>query len=284
MTNTAEYAPPPATPARSAKNGLGLASLIVGAVGLVLAFIPFINFVAILIAIVGLILGVIALFLKGKARGIAIAGTAVSGVALILSIIMVVVYTAGFVSAVDDAVNDSITSAEPAAPAEGDAAPAEEAPAEDAPADAAVGTRANPAPIGSTAEFSEAGAPIWKITPGAPVLNANDVVAAENQFNEAAPAGSQFAMLPVTVEYVGPETGTPAVDISVSFVSAAGTTHETYDVTAVGPDELFTINEMYPGSVETGNVVVAVPSADVENGTWAVSGGLFSEDYFFAAQ
>jgi len=41
---------------------------------------------------------------------------------------------------------------------------------------------------------------------------------------------------------------------------------------------------MYPGSVETGNVVIAVPSADVEKGTWAVRGGLFSEDYFFAAQ
>lgn len=85
-------------------NGLGLAALIVGVVAFVGAFIPFVNFVSGFIAFVGLVLGVIALCLKNKSKGVAIAGTAVSLVAMVLSIILAITYTAGFAGAVSEGI------------------------------------------------------------------------------------------------------------------------------------------------------------------------------------
>lgn len=53
---------------------------------------------------VGLILGVVAIFQKRASKGLAISGTVVSFVAMVLSFILAIVYTAGFVAAVDESV------------------------------------------------------------------------------------------------------------------------------------------------------------------------------------
>ncbi len=100
----------------SQTNGLGITAIVLGGVGFVLAFIPFVGVVGGFLAFVGLVLGVIGLFMKNKGKGTAIAGTVVSGLALIISIVMGLVYTAAFVSAVDDAVSvDDPVVQEPAA-------------------------------------------------------------------------------------------------------------------------------------------------------------------------
>jgi len=106
------YAPnpgyPPIPPAQEKRgNGLGIASLIVGIVAFVGSFIPILNFVTGFVAFAGLVLGVIALFLKNRRRGTAIAGSVVSLIALILSIVLATVYTAGFAGAVSDAIESS---------------------------------------------------------------------------------------------------------------------------------------------------------------------------------
>ncbi|PPF29905.1 hypothetical protein C5C18_11485 [Rathayibacter tritici] len=97
---------PDSTPAVPKKtgNGLGLASLIIGILALVGALIPIVNYVSGFLAFIGLVLGVIGLFLKGRSRGTAIAGAVLNAVALILSIILAIVYTAGFASGVSDAI------------------------------------------------------------------------------------------------------------------------------------------------------------------------------------
>jgi hypothetical protein len=260
-------------------NGLGLAALIVGILAFFGAFVPFLNYATGFVAFVGIVLGVIALVLKGRKKAVAAIGTGVSVVALILSIVLAIVYTAGFVSAVDDAgvnIDDSGVTAP------GDT---EEEPATEAPAEEEQGTRANPYPAGTTLSFTEAGAPFYDVTVGAATLNANDIIAAANMFNEAPPAGTQFALLPLTVTYTGAETGTPWVDLTVEFVAADGTSHTQSDVFVVGPAELIELNELYPGASGTGNVVINVPSADVEQGTWLLRVGFISgEDVFFAAQ
>ncbi|GLK17152.1 DUF4190 domain-containing protein [Herbiconiux flava] len=123
MTNSQQpptYPPAqPGYPAPGAQlkkgNGLGIASLIVGGLALLGSFIPFLNYATGFIAFVGLVLGAIALFLKGRSKGIAIAGTIVSFVALILSIILAVVYTAGFASAVSDSIDEVQASSSAAA-------------------------------------------------------------------------------------------------------------------------------------------------------------------------
>ncbi|MGK9147721.1 MmpS family protein [Plantibacter flavus] len=91
-------------PAPKSGNGLGLAALIIGVVAFVGAFIPFVNFVSGFLAFVGLVLGVIAIFLKGRSKGLAIAGAAISFVAMILSIILAITYTAGFAGAVSEGI------------------------------------------------------------------------------------------------------------------------------------------------------------------------------------
>jgi len=103
--NPAAFGAPVSGPASpKTGNGLGLASLIIGILALVGSVIPFVNYVSGFLAFVGLVLGVIALFLKGRKRGTAIAGTVLNAIALILSIILAIVYTAGFATGVSNAI------------------------------------------------------------------------------------------------------------------------------------------------------------------------------------
>ena len=86
-------------------NGFGVASLVLGIIGIVGAFIPFLNYVAVVLAIIGIVLGVIGLVVKLRRRGTSIAGLILSAVGLILAVIMIVVYSAiffGVAKAVED--------------------------------------------------------------------------------------------------------------------------------------------------------------------------------------
>lgn len=279
--SAANQFPPTAPPAKRG-NGLGLAALILGIVALIGAFIPFVNYVSGVIAVAGIILGIIAITRKDKPKKAGMAGLIVSVIALILSIVLAIAYTVGFVAAVDEALpQTNVQQSEGSEPAE-----AAEV-VEDAEPEAAteVGTRENPAPIGTTVQVTSVGAPQYDVTLGAPILDATQIIAAENPFNEAAPAGFQYAVVPVTVTYTGTETGTPWIDLQVQFVSAAGTTHTEADTLAVGPSPTFMeVNELYPGAGGTGSVVIAIPTADAAAGAWTVA-PLFSGDtFFFAAQ
>lgn len=149
---------------------------------------------------------------------------------------------------------------------------------------AEVGTRENPAPMGTTVIFSDNSGDVWEVTLSDPILNAADVVANENMFNDPAPEGFQFAMVTVTAKYIGKETGTPAWDLTIDYVSAAGTTHTTGDTYAVVPNALMDVNELYPDAIGVGNIVIAVPVTDVESGNWTISAGYGNEKYFYKAQ
>lgn len=89
-------------------------------------------------------------------------------------------------------------------------------------------------------------------------------------------------MLPVTYQYLGSKTGTPSFDIEISFVAADGTTHKPTDVIVVAPNDVVDINEMYAGATQTGNPVIAIPSANAEAGTWAISYDLGVSEFFEA--
>ena len=281
LDETAAPNPVPAatTPPKQTRSGLASASLVIGILALIGAFIPFVNYGSGLLAVVGAVLGLVALIQK-RAKGTATAGLTISVIAVVLSVIMAIAYTASFAASVADSVDTNSVAAAPAADAEPAEAPAE--PAE--PEASAIGTRENPAPIGTPITLGATGAPEWEISLGAPTLNAAAEIAAENQFNEAAAPGFQYAMLPVNVKYVGPTSGNPSYELTFKFVSAAGTTHEEYDQSVVTPNDLSNTNDMYPGATATGNISIMVPSADIEKGTWSVAGSMFSEDFFFAAQ
>ena len=56
------------------KNGLGVAGFVIALVGLVFSWIPLLNVFSYWLCIIGAVLSIVALFLKGKKRGLAIAG------------------------------------------------------------------------------------------------------------------------------------------------------------------------------------------------------------------
>jgi hypothetical protein len=156
-------------------------------------------------------------------------------------------------------------------------------PEEDATASSAdLGSRENPLPIGTTVILNDGYGGIWEITLLPPTLEANGLVQDENRYNDPAPEGFQFALLPVSAKYLGDETGTPAWDLDFSFVSNAGTTHKQYDVSVVSPDPLSDVNELYKDAIGQGNVVIAIPTLDAELGTWRVDAG--DNTAFFSAK
>ncbi|WP_439565039.1 DUF4190 domain-containing protein [Microcella sp.] len=267
-------AAPPAPPATPGK-GMAITALILGIVALLGVAIPVLNVLSAILAVVGLILGIIALT-KATSKGLPLSGVIVSGLALLLSLVFIVVYVAGFTNAVNDVRDDTSiidgeqTEAEPEAP--------------EAPAESEQGTRDNPAPLGTTIEITEFGEPIYELTMGPATLEANAAVLEANMFNEPPAAGFQYALVPVTVTYVGTETGTPWIDLSIQFVSAAGTTHTEGDTLSVAPSPtLLDINELFPGGSGTGNVVIQIPTDNAAGGTWSVS-TLFGDPFFFTAE
>lgn len=273
-------APSTAQQSEGSGKGLGIAVLIIGILAFLGFAIPVLNVFSALLAIVGLVLGILALR-KASARGVPLSGVILSGLALLLSVIFIVVYAVGFGAALNEVQSGSSAVEEPA---EEDAAEEDAAEEEAQPVEPDVGTRENPAPLGTTVEIVEFGDPVYEVVLGPVTLNAADAVADANMFNEPAPEGFQYALLPVSVTYVGEETGTPWLDLSIEFVTAAGTTHTQSDTLAVAPDPtLLSINELYPGGTGTGNVVIAIPVDDAENGTWTIS-PLFGDPFFLPAQ
>lgn len=198
---------------------------------------------------------------------------------------VIVIFGAGFTAGYEKAKDDVRTAIEQAFSGEDSEATSEvtEEPVEEDPL-SDIGSRKNPAPMGTTVIFSDKSGDVWEVTLSDPILNANEIIANENMFNDPAPEGLQYAMVTVTAKYIGKETGTPAWDLSISFVSAAGTTHTSGDFSAVEPNSLNDVNELYPDAIGVGNVVIAVPSADIESGNWTISSGYGNEKYFYKAQ
>ena len=251
---------------------LDLVALIVGVVALVASPVPVVNYGACVAALVGLILGVVAYLRRNGRRGIAAAAAAVSVAAVLASVVLAILYS-------------------PVLRAVGEAAPAGTSPqASTGPAaerDAAtneLGTRGNPASLGTTVKVpSSAGTVDWEVTLGPAMLDADDVVAAADRTTEPAQEGFQYAMVPVTVVYGGTGSGTPWAEFAVDFVSVSGTTHTSSDTFAVAPTPLTDVKELPPGAAGTGNVVVAVPKKDVTEGAWVVTSRA-GDQYFFTAR
>lgn len=90
MTAPHHHPPAPAPSPSGRFNGFGLASLLVGIAALAVCWLPFIGIVGVAIGVVGITLGIIGIALqqyRGR-RALAIIGTSVSGLALILSLVL----------------------------------------------------------------------------------------------------------------------------------------------------------------------------------------------------
>jgi hypothetical protein len=226
-------------------NPVGLAALIVAAVAFVFAIVPFLSFVAWLPALGAIVLGIVGLVLKGRKRGLALAGLILGVVAWIIAIIVSLAGVAGVVNAIDEEISSTVA---PLPPVE----EAEEGAAEE-PATAEAGSRANPVPLGSAIESAD-----WTVVVNSYNADATTAVSGANQFNQPAPDGSTYALVNYTVTYKG-EDSAYANFVQVKLVTESGEVLDDFTNPVVLEDG-FSLDELYAGGSVTGSTAIAVPN------------------------
>lgn len=145
-----------------------------------------------------------------------------------------------------------------------DEAVEEDEPAAEEAADSALGTRDNPLDIGTRIEMGD-----WTVAVTEVVLDAEDAVMGENQFNDPPADGRQFVMFTVDATYEGDESGQAWLDFDWAIVGSAGNTFGSSmdDYCGVIPNSLDDTGETFPGGNVTGNVCVSVDSAQIDGAT-----------------
>lgn len=287
MTAPAPETAPVHQAPRGQRNVLGIIALITAILGFLFACMPGALILGWVLLPIAFILALVSLFQRGKKRGTGLAALIVSVVGTVVGVIVFFTVVA---NAFDDAFTDETTAstpdenteqeqannddeAEPAAIEE--AEDAEEG--EDASADDDLGSRGNPYPLGSEISSSD-----WAVTINSVDLDANQAVAAANQFNDDPEEGNTYILVNLTAEYIGSD---PAGDMpwaSVKYVSEQGNTFDSSDSFAVAPDSFDSLGTMYEGASESGNIVLEVPAENVGAGVLSVSPDMFADTVFVA--
>ncbi|WP_368499465.1 hypothetical protein [Herbiconiux sp. A18JL235] len=265
------YTPPPqpgaplAPPPPANRNVLALIALIVAVVGFIFACIPGALIVGWVLLPIAFVLSLVSLFLKGRGKGLGIAGLIISIVGTIVAfVVFFAVVAASFNDAFSD---DTVVIEESTGAAE---APAEEhAEAEDAAGEA--GSRDNPVAVGATIASED-----WTVVINSVNADGNAVVAEANQFNDTAPAGSHYEIVNYTVTYTG-EDSSIAAEVGVDMVTSAGNVINSYD-TIVSLNDSISLDELFNGASATGSAAFAVP--DGETALVRVRPGILADDVF----
>lgn len=266
------YAPnsgdqPPA-PAKGS-NGLATAGFVLALLGLLGSWIPVLNILGIILGILGVVLAGIGLARSKQAnagKGLAIAGIVLG----VLAVVFAILINAVFVSAVDEAI-DETTKTSVTAPKSGsgdDSASNDE----DA-SDAELGTtRDNPAPIGSEITGSD-----WTVT-----INSVETVPSDSIGSKAA-AGSVLLSINMTATYLGDDEQGSTAWADVKYVGTDGTTADSISGSTmfIAENEFDTLKTVYNGASITGDKLLEVP-ANWQDGVLAVSPDMLSDDTFVA--
>lgn len=135
---------PPPPPVSQARNGLGIAALVTGIVGLVLGIIPFLFWLGGVLGVLSLVLGLVghARARRGEAsdKGAAVAGIVLGAVTVVVSLVWLVVIVMAVGDVADDLEKEiREQEAATAAPSEPGAATPDDLPTESAPAALAFG-------------------------------------------------------------------------------------------------------------------------------------------------
>ena len=261
--------PPPPPPPSTAGGGAGLAisSLVLGVVALVLCWIPIVNNIAALIALVGLGLGIPALVLARRGKrdgtGIAVAGVVTSAVALLL----VLVTQALFMSAVDSAVEDIQRAATEGSGAvdTNSAGPGQDA--------------ADPVPLGTAVTVGS-----YEVSVDDVLLDADDLVASASEWNE--PPTGQYVVVTLTATYAGTEDGTPGMDLRAVFNGNDARQYSDSDCSTTLPQDAMDVPTLNEGGTATFQFCMDVPPAAISGGslflepTWSFD----DERTFFAVR
>lgn len=267
-----QAASPVSSVGKKPRNVLGLIAMITAIVGFVFACIPGAFIIGWVLLPIAFILGIVALFQKGKGKGQAVAAVIVSVVGTVVGI---VVFLTVMVNAVDDAfsggevtVGDIDSSEESSAPAADDEGPE-------------AGSRENPVPIGTEVSSDE-----WTVVVNSVKLDATAEVLAANEFNSAPADGSQYALINYTVTYTGENPNGEMAWDSVEYVTADGRTIDMLGGTgfATPSDSFDPFVTLYSGGSASGNIVLEIPKEGAADGVLAVQTTLAGDKKFVALQ
>ncbi|PFG18502.1 hypothetical protein [Serinibacter salmoneus] len=274
--------PPAPDPSTSRpRRTLGIIALVTAILGFLFAVIPGAMLVGWILLPIAFVLAIVAMF-QPPSRILGIWALVVSVLGGVIGAIVFVVLVAG---AVDEAFSEDEVTVETAAEAE-DAEEETEAEAaaqdesqnesegESEGAAGQVGTRDNPAPLGSVITGEE-----WEVVIDAVQLDATDAVMAANQFNDPPADGEAYLIVTVTTTYLGQDSSYDSM-VDVDYVTADGTVITSSDNFAVAPEPEFGMTELFTGASSTGNIVLAAPLGDT--GLLRVTPGLFADDVFVA--
>jgi len=251
-------------------SGLAIAALVLGIIAVLLCWVPIVNNFAAILAVVGLALGIPALISarRGKRTG---SGLAVASVILsVLALVGVVATQAFYSSVIDDVANDIRNSASLPSSSGDPAGDAEAEASANAEADASAAAGAV-LPLGQPAQLTEYTVRVDSVTP-----NGNDVVAAENQFND--PPTGQYVLVGLTVAYNGADEGDPWLDLSPEFIGTDARKYDTSSCSAVIPNEASDVPTLLAGGTASYQVCMDVPPTAIDGGRVEVSESFSFDD------
>lgn len=241
------YPPPPGLIQSNKGWGMALAGLILGIVALFLFWIPLISWLALILALIGLGLGIAALVTavrqRTSAKGLSIAAVVVSGVALIAAILGTALWGALFNAVEDEVSSDSSSTVTPRATASPSASASDSSTAS-----------AELLPLGTAADVGE-----YSVTVSSVQLDATDAILGFNEFNEA-PDG-QYVLITLDVVYNGNEEGDPWLDLKPAFVGSDSRQYGESTCTATLDLEGTSVPTLENGGAAQYEVCMDVPAA-----------------------
>lgn len=256
---------PPA--AVKGSNGLATAGFVLGLLGLLTSWIPVLNIVGIILGIIGVILAGIGLAKSKKVnagKGLALAGIVLGALAVVFAVLI----NAVFVSAVDEAFDETTKTNVEAPNDKGGKA----ASGGNEKSDAELGTtRDNPAPLGSAISGDD-----WTV-------KVNSVKTVNGDSIGQSPAtGMTLLSINMTATYNGDDSQGSTAWASVKFVDTDGTTIDSTSGSTLflAENDFDSLKTIYNGASIKGDQLLEVPSDTWKDGVLAVSPAVFSDDTF----
>ena len=133
--------------------------------------------------------------------------------------------------------------------------------ADDTPAEGALGTRANPIPMGEAVQLDDD----WELTVLSVEPDATDSILAEDSFADPPASGHQFFVATVRVTYIG-ETSEEFYGWNLRTVGQSAVSYDQFDNSCGWsvPNELPS-NELFTGGTIEGNLCWSIDSADADS-------------------
>jgi hypothetical protein len=230
--------------------------MVLGIIALLLSWVPIINNVAAVLAVIALALGIPALLRARRGthggKGLAITGLVTSLVAIVV-VLLTQAFYASVVDEVERSFDEEVSSL---APSDGSPSQLADSATEEAPVTDVV-------PLGVPAQVGD-----YLVTVDAVELDADESVLAADDYNE--PATGQYVLTQLTVTYTGTTEGVPGFDLTTVFHGSDARQYSDAECAAFLADDAMDAPTLNPGGSDTFQFCMDVPPAAVAGGQLSV--------------